>query len=48
LQEGESFYQSMGLPIKFDDVRINGELMKNECIIERGTQVKHIKDKIKS
>jgi hypothetical protein len=43
LQDGESFYRSMGLPIKFNNLSINGELIENECIIERGTRVKHNK-----
>jgi len=43
LQDGKSFYHSMGLPIKFNDLSINGELIENEYIIERGTRVKHNK-----
>jgi murein DD-endopeptidase MepM/ murein hydrolase activator NlpD len=46
LQDTASFYHSVGLPIKFTDVCINGELVKNECIIERGSRVQHKKVKI--
>lgn len=48
LQDGESFYRSMGLPIKFDDVSINDEPVKDNCIIERGTRVKYNKVKVTS
>jgi len=41
LQDTESFYHSVGLPIKFNDLCIDGKQVKNECIIQRGTRVKH-------
>jgi murein DD-endopeptidase MepM/ murein hydrolase activator NlpD len=41
LQDGKSFYHSIGLPIKFNHVSIDGELIKKECAIERGTRVRH-------
>ena len=41
LQDGKSFYHSIGLPVKFNDLRVNGKLVEKEFIIERGTRVKH-------
>lgn len=41
LQDDESFYLGMGLPIKFHDLHIDGKSNDGECIIERGTRVQH-------